>query len=337
MAAKIEESPRKARHLEELRSAGYVPISRAVLLLARMRVVDVFRFGKRILPRRPVCLLSLVVGKSRSIGIDFTVATTRPEVERAAVQITVRHFTLFGSEIAQPQEDREFALFADPLGQVQAQCFLCPPPTGARWRVVELARQADERRIGVLGSMRPKTRELSPVPPLNEALKGRQRYWLEYYLGEAEKARDRQTATQLLSRMIFLERRATDMRSLRLISDINQVILDFSKQEKVAVSAKMQNELTYQKLLTTAFDNSLPLSKWLLSEAITLKNIFGAPHAEMAKVSIPAGENLALRLLAAYQAGYAPVVETIQGQMPDKPGDIPWVKNEELLSFFDRP
>lgn len=335
MAANIDERLHKAEHREKLCAAGYAPISRMVLMLARLRVVDAFRIGKRILPRRPICLVSLVVGRSRPVGIELTVVTTRPEVERAAVKITVRYFTLLGSEIAQPEEDKEFILFADPLEQTQAQCFLCPPPAGARWCVVKIARQTDERRIGVHGSLRPKIRNMEEVPPLNEALKGRQRHWLAHHLVEAEKARDRQTAMQLLSRMIFLERRASDMRNLRLVSDINQVISDFSEQGKVPVLAKGQNELTYQKLLTTAFDNSLPLSKWLASEAIILKNTIGAPHAETAKVSIPVGENLALRVLAAYQAGFAAVVETSQGQLLDKLGDIPWVKDEELLSFFD--
>jgi hypothetical protein len=304
-------------------------------MFARLRVVDAFRFGKRILPRRPIRLVSLVIGRSRPVGIELTVATTRPEVERAAVKITVRHFTLFGSEIVLPKEDKEFALFADPMEQVQAQCFLCPPPAGARWRVVEIARQTDEQRIGVHGSLQPKTRNMDQVPSLNEALKGRQRHWLLHHLGEAEKVRDRQTAMQLLSRMIFLEHRASDMRNLRLVSDINQVISDFSEQGKVPVSAKGQNELTYQKLFTTAFDNSLPLSKWLASEAIILKNTIGASHTETVKVSILTGENLALRILAAHQAGYAAVVETSQGKKPSELGDIPWVKHEELLSFFD--
>lgn len=335
MAADIDERPPKTEHREKLRATGYAPISRVVLMLAGLRVVDAFRFGKRILPRRPISLVSLVIGRSRPVGIELTVATTRPEVERAAVKITVRYFTLFGAEIAQPKEDKEFTLFADPMEQTQAQCFLCPSPVGAHWRVVEIARQTDERRIGVQGSLRPKTRNMDQVPSLDEALKGRQRHWLLHHLREAEKARDRQTAIQLLSRLIFLERRASDMRKLRLVSDINQVITDFSEQGKVPISASERNELTYGKLFTTAFDNSLPLSKWLASEAIILKNTIGAPHAETAKVLIPQGENLALRVLAAYQAGYAAVVETSQGQLPDKLGDISWVKHEELLSFFD--
>lgn len=321
---------------ERLINAGYVPISRLALLLSRTRLVDPARSSRRILPRRPLSLLSFVFSKNPMVGIELAVATTKPKAERAAVIITVRYFSLFGTEITQPREKREFRFFADPIDQTEAQCFFCPPPARARWSMVTVMRQSKERRIGVHGSVKPRVLAKSVTPRLEDALAGRQRYSLKHHLAEAEKNRDRGTAMRLLSRMIFLEQRPDDQRKLRLIADIDQVISDLAGMDKPSFAGQAADGGAYPTLFTAAFDNSLPLSKWLASEAISLKREFGIPQKGVA-IIIADGENLALRVLAAGYAGYGVAISANGVGALIEPGDIPWVKKEELLSFLTEP
>lgn len=338
----IPSEAQQSGHLKVLRCAGFVAVSRLALMLARLRVIDVAKARPRIMPLRAVSKLSFVWGKSQSTGFRLAVTTTNSETERAAVKIIVRYFTVFGSEIMQPDENREFDLFADPVSQTEVQCFLCPQPVGACWAVVEMVRQTDERRIGIHGSLRPVAMPTNNPMPLNEALVGRQRFPLEHHLAEAEKIKDRHTAMQVLSRMIFLQRRASDLRQLRLIADIDQVFEDLSTRnapvisKQIDVSKKTAEKPPYAKLYTTPFTNSLPLSKWLASEAIGLKRDFGAPSTA-SEIFISDGDNQALRSLTASYAGYAITIEHGGEEVRAETGTLPWVKNEELLSFLTGP
>lgn len=316
-----------------LSNAGYAPLGRLALMLSRTRLIDAARSTKRMLPRRPLSLLSFVFSKNPMVGIELAVATTKPEAERAAVVINVRYFTLFGTEIVQPPEKRDFRLFADPTDQTEAQCFVCPPPLRARWSVVTIMRQTGERRIGVHGSMKPRTLRKSVTPRLEDALKGRQRYSLVHHLSEAKTNRDRATAMRVLSRMVFLEHRSADQRELRLIVDIDQIVSDLARRGGPNFENPSDKGKAYPALFTAVFDNSLPLSKWLASEAISVKREFGAPEQGLA-IYIPAGDDFALRVLAASHAGYAVTMKANGEGAHVDPGDIPWVKKQELLSFF---
>ena len=310
--------------------AGFSAVPSAALALCRLRILDFARSRKSILPRRAISLLSLAGKHGQTTAVELTVSTVLGQSERRAADINVRYFSLFGREVGSIGGCR-FSLFADPLTGSAAQRFYVDPPLGACWTLVTIQRQADARRIGITGSLRPKAVSGEQPLALDAALASRDRRALAHHLAQARGSNDRATAMKLLSRMIFLERRADDSRAMRFIADIEQTMADLIG--RVTPPAAKQGGYHYDRLFTVSFDNSVPLSKWLASEAISLSAAISG-KGQGGVVLIPAGPNKGLRAMTAVSAGYSVVPDGTQNDMGGECEQIPWIKGEELLSFL---
>ena len=330
MTAIVSDS--KAGRLEALVDAGFAVVSRAVLTVCRMRVSDFARGRKWILPHRAISLLSFACNQKGPTIIELTVNTVLGQTERGAVQVMVRYFSFFGREIVDTSGGGRFSLFADPLGTNDSQRLYSNTPANAFWVLVTIQRQTRERRIGIFGSLRPRPLKDAAPLGLDDALNSRGRRSLEYHLACARDARDRKTAMQLLSRMIFLERRPSDIQNLRFVADIEQVMADLAGKASVSARAAPQS-YCYDSLLTVSFDNNLPFSKWLASEAISLRTAAGALGEAVTVLAIPPGPHRGLRALTAAYAGYSISVDSEQSNSSVAPEQIPWIRHEELLSF----
>ena len=315
-----------------LKEAGFVKVSRAALLLCRMRLLDFAKVQKRILTQRPLSLLSLVGKPSQTEVIELTVNTTSPSTERRAAKVVVRYFTIFGREIDGLPERRRFNLFADPVGTAAPQRLYTEVPVRAFWRLVSIHRQTESQRIGMRGSLRPRPLMLDEPLAFAAALESRDRRSLEFHLLQAQGNQGRENAMQLLSWMIFLERRPDDIRSLRFIADIDQVISDLAAKAIVRQGTADQG-FVYSNLLTTPFDNSVPLSKWLASEGISLNAEIKKQSNDVSELVITPGEHWGQRIMAAINSGYSVFLEEVQ----DDSEQIPWIKHQEILSFLSLP
>lgn len=328
----VDQVQNKPRSPEVLAGAGFSAVSRLALAMCRLRVLDFARARKYIIPRRALSLLSLAGKSGKTSVLELTVNTTGAHSERGAVDVVVRSFSFFGREVGDIGGCR-FSLFADPLNVSDAQRLYAEPPVGAFWMLVTIQRQADTRRIGIFGSLRPKPVADGQPLVLEAALASRDRRALEYHLAHASERNDRKTAMRLLSRMIFLERRTDDIRALRFIADIDQILADLAI--KAHAHAGVQTGYRFTSLSTVPFDNSVPLSKWLASEAISLRaeiNRQGPGGGTV--VSIPSGPNRGMRILTAVFAGYSILPGGEQDGIGAEPDHIPWVKGEELLSIW---
>ncbi len=325
----------EVRPSKVLSEAGFSAVSRLALAMCRLCSLNFARAGKYILPRRAISLLSLAGKPGKTTMIELTVYTTGKQSERRAVDVMVRYFGFLGHEICGNGGSR-FSLFADPLDDSDAQGLYSNPPVGAFWTLVTIQRQADTRRIGIFGSLCPKPVVSKQPLALDAALVSRDRRALEHHLSQASESNDRKTAMQLLSRMIFLERRADDIRAMRFIADIDQVMTDFAGEANAAGGALMEHCFT--SLSTAPFDNSVLLSKWLASEAISLRAAVNRQACgDDAVVSVPPGPNRGLRALTAVFAGYLIFSDGEQSDIDAEPEQIPWVKPKELLSILISP
>ncbi len=319
-----------------LKEAGFVKISRVALLLCRLRLLDFALTQKRVLTRRSLSLLSFVGRSQHATVIELTVNTSSPTTERNSVKVVVRYFTIFGREIENSPANRQFKLFADPIGTVAPQRLYVDPPTRAFWSLVTVQRQTEDRRIGMVGSLR--LRPLKQDEPLAFAatLSSRDRRSLEFHVKQAQGDQNRTAAMQLLGRMIFLERRPDDLMNLRFVADIDQVMADLAAKSIVRSGTAAQG-FVYPNLLTTSFDNSVPLSKWLASEGISLKAEVSKQNNGISEVVITPGMHWGLRVLAAAHAGYLVYVGDERDDAGSKQEQIPWIKHQELLSFISPP
>ncbi len=319
-------------HFGLLKEAGFKKISRAALCLCRLRLLDFARVQKCILTRRPLSLLSCAGKRQGTEVMELTVNTTNCVPERRAVTVVVRYFTFFGREIERSMESRRFSLFADPAGTENPQRLYIDLPTCAFWRLVTLERQTEEQRIGIKGSLRPKPLKQDEPMGFEAALVSRDRRSLEHHLQRAEDSQNRGAAMQLLSRMIFLERRLGDISNLRFIADIDQVMADLAAKATVGSGSSSQR-FTYSDLLTTRFDNSVPLSKWLASEGISLNAEINKQNNSVSEVMITPGEHWGQRIIAAINAGYSVFLKETYKDSEK----IPWIKHQELLSILSLP
>ena len=337
MTAKIKSnSLLQSGHLRQLKEAGFVKISRGALVLCRLRLFDFARTKKRILTRRPLSLLSFVGRIRKTAFMELTLSTSNAVTERGAARVVVRYFTFLGSEIKNSAEGRPFNLFADPIGTAISQPLYIDPPSRAFWSLVTVQRQTEKRRIGIAGSLRPRLLEHDEPLAFAETLVSRDRRSLEFHVEQAQHDQNRTAAMQLLGRMIFLERRSDDLMNMRFVADIDQVMADLAAKPNVCSDTAAQ-DFAYSTLFTTAFDNSVPLSKWLVSEGISLKAQASKQSRGVCKVVVTPGMHCGLRILAAAHAGYSVSLEDVQGDAGNKQEQIPWIKQQELLSFLSPP
>lgn len=308
--------------------AGFSAMSRIALVLCRLRFLDFARARKFILPRRAISLLSLAASAGKATFLELTVNTASETYERGAARVTVRYFGFLGREVG----THKFSFFADTLGVSDPQRVYVNTPAGAFWTLVTIQRNTDKRRIGFTGSLRLSAVSDEPLLTLETALLSRDRRALEHHLAQALDNKDRSAATRLLSRLIFLERRASDIKALRFIADIDQVMTDFTKRANSCAAAPYSYR--YSSLFSGAFDNSVPLSKWLASEAISLNRAAGNEGDDTGVIAVPAGPYFGMRILAAVYAGYSVSLEGQNIHDSAESEQIPWVRDEEILSIL---
>lgn len=314
-----------ARRLQKLVDAGYRPVSSLVLALLRLRVLNILGQRKYVLPRRTVSLTSYVNDGIREIFVDFSVVTTHHRTERSAVTLSAEFYSFFGRKIQCGKGYTTYGLFADPLTSIQRQPVYFQVPKGSFWLVLSLRRQTKSRRIGVSGNLRPKQAKGQIDLTLEQALVSRDRRALEHYYDIAYRLKNRETAKKLLSRMIYLQRRGEDIKRLAGLIDVEQLLTVIKLDSGEAASNRLQEPFNYAEVTTKPFQGSMPLSKWLKSEAIGLKDVCGSTCVRLAE-----GSDYGLRLLAARFAG-----KNIVGfnSEVDLGLDIPWLKEDEILSF----
>lgn len=308
-------------HARKLVRAGYRRLPRYLLALAKMRLVNPFAHKPALLPRRKVTALSRI-SRGGQHCFQLSVATGGLVQERAVATLTVSCFSLFGMRLLSDHHDDTRKLFADPLDALEPQPVYFTLPKDARWITATVERQTDTQHVGMVGSLRPKAvspgQGGEPVCSLEQALNSRDRRLLEAHLEQARAACDRETARRVLARLVFLDHRESDQSLLRYIDDI-QYVLDHLPEP-----IRPDNDepsFDYQVLKTAPWKNSVLLSSWLKSEALDLE------RSGLAVVSIGAGPNRALRLMAAIYARKK-IVSDSTGDLD--PHNLPWLSKRDI-------
>lgn len=292
-----------ARHVRRLKKAGYRIVPQFVLALAKTGFADPFARRQAILPRRslttlaPLITLKLGPAGQGRVVYNLRVATGRPFTERAAATLHLTYRTFWGRKIRWDEGEARHAFFADPIDDVIGQSAYFDVPPGAFWVVSTIQRHTDTRRIGLSGSLKPAAFATPPEATWEQALASRDRLLLESALSEAKAACNRTAACQILARLSFLLQRRADRALLRHISDIDAV---FKTAPHAPAGQSDTAGFEYDALLTTRFKNTMLLSRWLKSEAITLQQA-----TDVDTIVLTAGPDLGLRLMAACYAGKA--------------------------------
>ena len=307
------------RNVGRLNKFGYRTVSQLTLGLARTWLIDPFVSGKYILPRRPLSVLSLLTGTPSSITLQLSVATTHLNVERAAVDVSVRFFSLFGKACKNAPNEAKHHLFADTIDNVSPQSAYFDVPAGARWALVTIQRNSATRKIGVHGSLRPKVVQEEKNVDIEEALAGRDRLALEHSLQRCQQKEDRRTAMRILERLVYLQRLSSDENSLRHLKDIGQVMcgLPDARPREATVTV-----FKYDQPLTGAYSPHVPLSKWLELEVQCLLR-----EAKDAHVTLAGDRSLGPRLLACHVAGLS---YDFDGDWQELSAFHPWVFDSDF-------
>lgn len=280
-----------ARHLRRLKKAGFRPVSKFRLALARTAVFSPFRGGKNLMPRRLIKQIFWCGDNNKHAAIELSLATARLQAERGAVELSVSFFNLWGRSLPAPGVRNSHMFFADPLDEVLPQTSYFEKPAGARWCCVSIQRRTSTQRIGLVGKPKAVVRKGVSLTKLEEALAGRDRKQLQAHLDEARVRKDRKSACRILERMVFLEKRQEDIRLLRLISDIEETLSAHAGPQQAGPGASM---FVYDRCLTSPYRETMPLSKWLSSETASMREQAGGRL-----ISVVQGPEAALRLLAA--------------------------------------
>ena len=264
-------------------------------------------------------MFSLLTGRPSVVTVQLSVATTHLNMERAAAEVSVRFFSLFGKACENELGETKYRLFADPIDNVSTQNAYFDVPNGARWALVTIRRNSTARKIGVHGSLRPKVTHEIPHVDIEEALAGRDRLVLEYHLELCKQKKDRRTAMRVLERLIYLHRRSSDENLLRHLKDIERVISGLPderpKEGTVAV-------FKYDQPLMGVYSKTVPLSKWVELEVQCLLN-----EAKNAHVTLAGEQCLGPRLLACRVAGLS---YEFDGDWRELSAFHPWVFDRDF-------
>lgn len=308
-------------HARKLVRAGYRRLPQYLLALAKLRLVDPFADNPALLPRRKVTALARVSASGRYC-CRLSVATTGLVQERAAAKLSVSCYSLFGKKLPSGDPNRPHMLFADPLDDLEPQPVSFEVPKGTFWITTTIERLTDTRHVGVVGSMRPEAAPLrqgdKSAGSLEHALQSRDRLLLEAHLEQARVDCDRKTAHHVLARLVFLDHREHDQSLLRYIDDIQHTL------DHLGPVHRQEHDIPgfdYKELQTTPWKNSMLLSRWLKSEALDLN------RRESPVVSIGAGPDRALRLMAAVYAGKK---ITFDGTGDWDTDTLPWLSKADI-------
>lgn len=304
---------------QRLRKAGFSKMHRVHLLCARLGLFDVAARVPRLLPKRGMVFVSRWTGGAREAFVELSVSTAQPELRRGAVVTRISFFTHFGQKIKTAPCVYD-SFFADPLGHATPQRVYFTPPAEARWIMVRLTRQNKGHRIGIAGSLSPKTTS-EPMLALDEALALRDERQLRLRLSVALKTCNRRDGLKILARLIYLKQLPGDMQALRVVDDLDHMIAQAGKSIAAISEQTTETSTTpfiYSKLYGPVYSGLYPLSKWLRMERSKL-----AAHRRSAPVIVPPGPHSFLRHLVAGIPEQEPVTETRSPTMPV--GEIPWL------------
>lgn len=321
MLTALPNNPLGVRQFNKLLKVGFRPVSRTALVLAHVHLFNPAARVRYVMPNRPLDLISTVPADAGQLFLSLSVNTALPKIERAAASIGIVFYSVFGRKLITETSDIH-PLFADPIDQTVPQNVYLTVPKDAFWIKVTLRRRTRTRRIGFAGSLRPVPVEKDVTVALEEALRSSDRRALEYHLALARQRADREVAKKLLARLIYLYRAPHDIKCLRLIDDTEQTLVALSGAPDEPAD---QATFRYDKPFSTPYSGSMPLSKWLKNEAISLNAM-----VQDTSVEVSAGQYFALCLMAARYAGKKIMVAR-NATSPDI--DIPWIKIDEILSI----
>ncbi len=320
MASK-KSSRRSNPHARKLVRAGYRRLPRFLLALAKLCLANPFVYKPALLPRRKITVLGRV-SRGGQHCFRLSVATGGLVQERAVAKLTISCFSLFGMKLSSVNRHDTHQLFADPLDTIEPQPIYFALPKGAFWVTATIERLTDTQHVGMVGSLRPNTIVSSqrggPVSSLEQALNSRDRLALETHLEQARVACDRKTACLVLARLVFLEHREHDQTLLRQINDIQHTL------DHLPAARRAGHDMPgfdYKELQTAPWKNSVLLSSWLKSE------ILGLDRSDLPVVSVGAGPNEVLRLMAAVHAGK---MISLDGTGDWDTGDLPWISKRDI-------
>lgn len=299
------------------------PLSRLQLLVTRSQIFNFFKKTVYLLAKRPFKLLSRIPDSTAIMSIVLQVTTQNSKTERGAVTILAEYYTLLGRKIAVCTGEHTHTLFADPTENIVDQPCYFTPPKGSFWVRLTMQRNTIERRIAVKGSLRPRICKMRTQITLQDALVSRDDQQLRLLLDAAFASSDRIRARQLLSRLLFLQRKPQDQQTLNVIMDIDELLTspclgqDINQENAGVV-------FNYTKPLLPPYDGSYPLSKWLMAEAQQLDSA-SVGHT----VSVSDGVDLSLRVMAVANANatFSSDVDAM------KITDIPWVTADEVRAY----
>ena len=247
------------------------------------------------MPRRLVKQIFWCGNAGKYAVFELSAVTARLKAERAAVEVSAIFFNALGKRLPVSHGPDGHRFFADPLGEVSTQRAYFEKPAGACWCHIAIQRLTPTQRIGLVGKPRAVHHAGFSLLPLADALAGRDRQQLLAHLAVAKEKVDRKTAGRVLERMIFLEKRQEDKRLLRLVSDIDAVLAAGAKPQPAEPGAAI---FVYDRCLTSSYSETIPISKWLASEAVDIQR-----RAEGRAISVAPGPDAALRFLAAGNSG----------------------------------
>lgn len=307
-----------------LEQFGATALTKHELISSRLHFFDYLRSGLRLLPKRPLGVLSKVRSSEAPLCCSFTVLTNGDFAERGVVHLEVKYFSLLGRVLKPERQQDNHQLFADPTGQaVPQQCFF-QPPRRAFWALATLERQTNERRIALQGSLKLTQYRAAPLS-LDEALASRNGYELRRHLMLSQQKKDRTAAKRLLERLIFLAASSADRQTLRTISDIEAVLKAPAKSPNRHVETSLE-PYVYLRPFMPAYQGMYPLSKWLASEAMMLEKAAGHAH-----IIVEDGPQAALRQLALRYAGFSQNTDEIWGA-----DDVPWLNKSDIAFYLSK-
>lgn len=299
------------------------PLPRGKLIAARFQVFDFFKKATVLLAKRPFKLISRIPSGAKMLSISLRITTQHSRPERGAVSVSAKYYTLFGRKIIDVCPALTHRLFADSTDNIINQPCYFSPPKEAYWVKLTMQRNTAERRIAVFGSLRPRPHKPETDIVLHEALASRDDMQLRFLLDNAVVNSDRVQARQLLARLIFLRRKPEDQQMLKVISDVDELLLSPPPGCDVK-QQKAESVFDYKQLFLPPYDGTYPLSKWLLAEAQRLR-----AACEGHSVHVPEGPELSLRLMAATSAN----MKLSSGIDTKNVAGVPWVKMDEVLAY----
>lgn len=244
----------------------YKPLSAHDFHLSKIGGFGLLGSRKILLTRKPVkCLYRVDSGKDACL--DLSIITSRKESERGAVKAEVRCFSAFGKALTVASRWRVQDLFADAKHCATPQRIWLPGTPGARWALVTLARQTNQRRIGVSSNFQ--TQRVSfQSAQRGDIEQSRDRMFLENAYRQAFAEADRPKGRAILEQLIYCWQSDAYRQQLAVLQDAEELAQrGLPSVEWPAEEETQQGVYDYKKPFLEPYNALMPLSKWVRMEA----------------------------------------------------------------------